>query len=614
MLFPVLETSPGTALLCFWPPTLRWGETTLFPEGPPMRFHLSRYLCLFLLLACPAFAQQSFAPAPLEPTQLPSRTAFYVIWRGAPSGDVRHANALMSLWDDPDSASLRNSLLQSILTDTKKQKDKPALTREELSDYASLLDNPLVLGYLPRPADQPAPKSTTPGTSAPTWSGVFLVYDRSGKEAILSKAVLRMRSSETDIPKLTNLTVAGVPALKIERKSTITYWTETGKFAVSANELSVFEEVLNRITGKSNAGTLADSPTYQEARPFLSGGILEFFGNISQFTDFALDSAATNLQLRSIVKSLKLDSVHSVAGHLSLEGPRTRVQGAILGDTRTGSLFDLWADGKANPGALAFISASTVSVNESDINFLGIYRVLKQAFTQGPSNSTQLVDSLESAASTRLGMPLPDALALTTGEISSIQNSPTLDESGQIRILGIRNKPDAMKLLRTIMGEKITSERTEGTTTYMKISLGGSQGATGVAQWNFYHLAMTPDFLVGATKNETLRVLLAQPAANSDFLSTKPILAARNQFPEKLNGFSYFDFQKIDWPAMKSKWQAEASSAAAKAKTADEASTSKKLSDWLANVNPEVFPRYLHTMTGASWKDAKGLHFDEWMD
>ncbi len=32
-------------------------------------------------------------------------------------------------------------------------------------------------------------------------------------------------------------------------------------------------------------------------------------------------------------------------------------------------------------------------------------------------------------------MPLPDALGLITGEISSIQNSPTLDSSQQIRLL-----------------------------------------------------------------------------------------------------------------------------------------------------------------------------------
>jgi hypothetical protein len=105
-------------------------------------------------------------------------------------------------------------------------------------------------------------------------------------------------------------------------------------------------------------------------------------------------------------------------------------------------------------------------------------------------------------------------------------------------------------------------------------------------------------------------------------------------FPPRFNGFSYFDFQKVQWKAMTDKWMAEAKTAATKtpaanapaakgsstntpsatAKANEAAESNKKLTDWLANVNPDVFPRHLHTMTGASWKDAAGVHFDEWMD
>src|SRR5207245_4904103 len=64
----------------------------------------------FALGTIPAFAQ-----APVEPAQLPSRTVFYLIWRGAPAPDVRKANALMALWDDPDFAPVRSVLASSIL-------------------------------------------------------------------------------------------------------------------------------------------------------------------------------------------------------------------------------------------------------------------------------------------------------------------------------------------------------------------------------------------------------------------------------------------------------------------------------------------------------------------
>jgi hypothetical protein len=575
-------------------------------------------LTLLFFIAVPLIAQQSAAPASVDPSLLPARTIFYLAWHGAPSADVRQANAVMSLWDDPDSAQLRNSFIQAMLSDPKKQKDKPALTREELNEYATLLDNSFIIGYLPRPAGQAVPKTTSPalapGPTIPAWNGMFFVYDRTGKEALLSKAVLGMRATETDIPKLTNLTIAGVSALKVERKSSVTYWAEHGKYAISANELPVFEEILSSLIGAYKGPSLVESSAYLEAKPLLSGGIVELFLHVSEVSALASESPSQNPQVKALFKSLKFDSLHALAGHLSLEGAKTRVQGAILGDTVSGTLFDIWADGKSNPDALRFLSANTISFNESEINFLGIYTVLKQAFSQGSNNSPQMVDALESAAQTHLGMPLPDALALTTGEVSSIQNSPALDDSQQIRILGIRNKPDAMKLLRTIMGDKMNSERNEGTTTYVKISLGGTQGSAGVAQWNFYYLAMTPDFLLGASKSEPLHTLIAQQSANSDPSVAKDILAVRRKFPEKLNGFSYFDFQKVDWPAAREKWLAEARSAAGKAKTSDDTESGKRLSDWLATVNPEIFPRHLHSMTGASWKDAKGVHFDEWIE
>jgi hypothetical protein len=70
----------------------------------------------------------------------------------------------------------------------------------------------------------------------------------------------------------------------------------------------------------------------------------------------------------------------------------------------------------------------------------------------------------------------------------------------------------------------------------------------------------------------------------------------------------------VDWPGLRAKWIADAKKASQTAKSTDAANQNKKLSDWLDQVNPEVFPRHLHSMTGASWKDAKGVHFDEWLD
>lgn len=579
--------------------------------------NLRRPLCgilLLPLLLC-LLATTCVAQAPIEPTQLPGRTSFYLLWRGSPAGDVRKSNALLSLWDDPDFAPVRAAMVDGLMNDSKKQKDKSGLTRDEISQFATLLDNPFTFGYLPRREDSAA-KAAPPktGTPAPIWNGLFFVYDRTGKEELLSKAVLRMRAGDAEIPKLTEVTVAGVKALKITRKSGNTYWAETGKYAVSASEESVFEEVLSRLTGNKAGGTLADLTAYKEAKPLLAGGLLEFYLHVPQLKDIAGDSTTAAPQVKALWNAIKLDSIRVLAGHISLEGSRTRLQGAILGDTAEGSLFDIWAAGENPPASLALLTPETVYYHESQISLPGIYNVLKRALAQSGSNSSSLVGTLESAAQTRIGMPLPDALALPSGEFGSLQTSPTMDPNKQIFFAGIRNKPESLKLIRTMLGDRLTSERNEGTTTYLKISLQGNQGSKGVAQWNFYHLALTPNLLLGATKSDTLRALASQPAGSGAGSLPKNLQVARAQFPEKLNGFSYLDMQRLDWPGLKQQWTAEVTKAAADSKNLDAAQKAKQWNNWLANVDPAVFPRHLHSVSGASWKDAAGVHFDEWID
>jgi hypothetical protein len=571
----------------------------------PLLIHLFALIAFVL----PAGAA---AQAPLEATQLPPRTSFFVIWHGSPVGDARKNNALMSLWDDPDMAPLRTAMVDALVSDANKQKDKPGVTREEVAQIVTLLDNPFTFGYLPR--REAAAKSVGAKAAAPSWNGMFFVYDRTGKEELLSKTVLRMRSGDKEIPKLSEVTVAGVKALKIEKKSGTAYWAETGKYMVTAGEESIFEEVLNRLAGKSAGTSLADSEAYREAKPLLSGGLLEFFLRVPQIKDMAGDSNDSPPELKAMWSNLKLDSLHVFAGHISLEGARTRLQGGILGDTAEGSLFDIWSAGQSQPGSLAYVTADTVYYNQSQINLIGIYNTLKRVLAQPGSNTAALEKTLENAAQTRIGMPLPDALALTTGEFGTLQASPALDPEKKVFFAGIQNKPETLKLIRTMLSDRLTSERNEGNVTYLKVSLRGNQGASGVAQWKFYHLALTPDLLLGASKSETLRGALSQARpAGPDSLPAN-LRAARAQFPEKLIGFSYFDLQKVDWPAFQQNWKAQITKTAAESSSAAAAQKSKMLDTWMNNLNPAVFPRHLHSMTGGSWKDAKGVHFDEWLD
>ena len=555
---------------------------------------------------------------PVDPGQLPSRTSFYLFWHGAPSGEIRNNNSLYALWDDPDFAAARSAWLDSFVSEAQSERtaDKPTLSREEFAQYATLLDNALLIGSIREPEPLAAKRSTAaPGAKdAPKWDGMFFIYDRSGKEELLSKAVLRMRGVGADIPKLTSLTVAGIPALKIERKAGVTYWAEFGKNAVAAKDSSVFEMIIQVVNGKSAESTLAHVPAYLEAKPLLTGGVLEFFVAVPSLKDLAVDpSTKAPPSTKLFLDAIKLDSLHSIAGHVVLQGAKTHLEGAVLGDTTPGSLFDIWAEGAATPASLPYVSPGTIYYGESQFDLPGIYRTLKHAFVEGPNNSGQFFTVMESAAQTRLGMPLGNALAIPTGEIAWLQASPTLEDSHKIYLFGITNKPDALRLTRTLLGDRISSERNEGNTTYLKISLQGGQSSAGVAQWNFYHLAVTPSLMLGSFKTEILHNYVNQTATPETPLA-KNIVAVRAKYPPKLNGFSYFDFQKVDWPGLQTGWIEEAKRSVEKAKSHDDAQTAKRLSDWLAGVNPEVFPRHLHTMAGASWKDAQGVHFDEWLE
>jgi hypothetical protein len=605
----------------FSPSGLAWTERVDFPKpqlrGAFMNSSTVRFkLCLLVPVSLAASIGVS-AQAPLEPAQMPARTSAYILWRGAPLPDARRGNSLLSLWDDPDLAPLRAGLFQSFQSNSAKDSGKPALTRAEAEEYSSLLENPFVLGYIRQPEAKRAAK-LAPAKAADPWNGMFFVYNRTGKEALLTKAVLRLRSQEKEAPQLSQITIAGIPVLKVERKDNVTYWGEHGKYALSSSEPAVFEEILSRLDGKSaGASSLVQTPAHQGAQPLLGRGLLEFFVRVPQLRDLAPDADNAAFKFTPLLDALKLENIHSFAGQLTLEGAKARVQGAILGEAAPGSIFDLWSSGQQSPMSLALVPPDTISYSQAQFNLAAFYNLLKRAFHASLAPPQQGgADMVEAMAAARIGMSLPEALNLLNGEFASIQTNPALDPQNAVYFLGIRNKPQTLKLLRTVFSDRLGTERNEGDVTFLKVSLSGSQSNGGLAQWNFYQLAVTPDFVLGASRTETLREFLARRASVSGARLAMPAAfqAARAQFPNTLDGMGFINFQKVDWPAVKSRWIEEASKAADKKSAGASNSSASKVPDWLVNLNPDVFPRHLHFLAGASWKDAQGIHFDEWLE
>ena len=580
-----------------------------------------RMLLPIAALLCLAAANPARAQAPLEPAQMSPRTLFYLIWHGVPGAEARKTNSLLALWDDADFAPVRSALAAGMLNSSAEKSTAAKLTPEQLQEFAGLLENSFTLGYVSEPVRRTLSNgAVSTEARTPAWNGMFFVYDRTGKEMVLAKAILLLRMQAKEGPQLSQMNIGGVQVLKSEGKSGVSYWADHGKYAVSAGERTVMEDILGRLDGKiSGAASLAQSAAYQEAKGNLGGGLLEFFLRVPDLKNLAADSKPGAMQVTPLLEAAKLDAVYSVSGHITFEGAKTHVQGAILGNTAPGTPFDIWSAGKASPASLSFVPADAISYNSMQVNFQGIYdtvkRVAHAAFPQGQQGNVDLVDAI---AQQKLGMPVPDALGLLSGEFASMQTSPSMDSAKQVYFLGIRKKPETLKLMRTVFSEQISSERNEGEITFVKISLGGKQGTAGVAQWNFFDLAVTPDMILGSSRIETLREVLANrtntPTA-AGLASVPQFQARRAQFPENLSGLSYFDFQKVDWQAVKDRWIVEAKKSSV-AKTVNESKDDmpSTVPDWLAQMNLQVVARHLHYSSSVSWKDSKGIHWDQWVE
>jgi hypothetical protein len=590
----------------------------LVPWSTPMKtlgMRIRLMMAALLMMAAPKLAS---GQAPLEPAQMPPRTLCYVIWRGVPSAEARKGNALLALWEDEDFAPVKSAMAAGMLNSPGEKTGQPKLTREQVQEYAGLLENGFTVGYI----SAPVRRSLSTGTAAeakPGWNGMFFVYDRSGKEMLLAKVILGIRANEKEAPQISQVTIGGTTVLKTESKGGTTYWAEQGKYAVSAGERSVMEELLGRLGGKA-AGTtsLAQNAAYQEVQANLGGGLVEFFLRVPDIKEFASDAKAGPIQVTPLLDAAKLDSVHSVSGRILFDGARTRLQAAIVGDTAHGTLFDIWGDGQTAPASLAFAPADAISYTSGQVNLQGIYdtvkRVARAAFPQTQQGGIDLMDAL---AQQKLGMPVPEALALPTGEFASMQTSPSMDTAKQVYFFGIRKKPETLKLLRTVLSEQISSERNEGDVTFLKISLGGKQSGAGTAQWNFFNVAVTQDMVIGATRAETIREVLAGRAHNADAgLGNVPqFKSGREHYPGSLNGVSYFDLQKVDWPALKSRWiEEQKKNSMAKAANASKDGLPTPSSEWIERINPQVFPRHLHYSSSVSWKDSKGIHWEQWIE
>ncbi len=141
-----------------------------------------------------------------------------------------------------------------------------------------------------------------------------------------------------------------------------------------------------------------------------------------------------------------------------------------------------------------------------------------------------------------------------------------------------------------------------------------------MVQWNFFQVAVTPDMVIAASSIDTLRETLAYRAkasATAGLAGVPQFQANRGSAPPNLIGLSYFDFQKVDWQAAKDHWLQNGKKpqiAKGVAGTGTTSTNSSTIPDWVSQINVQALSRHLHTSWSVSWKDAKGIHWDQWIE
>ncbi|MBS1839986.1 MAG: hypothetical protein JSS69_07020 [Acidobacteria bacterium] len=609
------------------------------------------FFCASFLLSLsavsPALAQTP--PSSIDASQLPPHTLFYVLWRGAPSPSARSANSLYALWDDPDFAPARNALFDSFLSESRKSADaKSQLTREELSEYTPLLDNPLAVGFVSDPSQASSNSvSLKTDASAHKWNGIFFIYDRSGKEALLAKAVLRMRAADKEPATLSPITIAGIPAMKLTGKGGTNYWVESGKYVVSSGELSVVEQILRGLKIGPNSASLLSStdtaalqqaarsvkgaapaftasglggvPAFKEASAVLGEGALEFFLNISDIAKLAKDvPTPAGFRAGTVLDALNVKAMHSIAGRVYLDGTKTRFQTVVLGDTSEGTIFDIWGAGQTRPASIAYIPQDAVSYREFQVNLPGIYalamHVAKSFLTQGDQDKT---DMIESMARAKLGMSTSDALHSLTGEMGYLQSDSFSGLGKSTFFLGVNNRDNALRLIRHAFLDNIISDTDLDGVTFVTLSSGNARTSStpGNSPAVQYHLAVTDDLILVSANKAAFRSPLAKRKSSATPSQLAPFFAAHSGAPAAVNGLSFLDFQKFDWQSLKNlPGRNKAIGTSVLLEFVPDKTVPPQRKSWLDEIDPKVFSRHLHLSYGYSWKDANGLHLEGWID
>jgi hypothetical protein len=560
------------------------------------------------------------AQSPDIAKRLPLRTVAFVEWRGTSviGGDAQQ-NHVLQMMADPAMTPLWLGLAADF--QKSQQKSKAPVPPLSLPEEVSLLQNPMAAGIIETP--HAAEASSTAKPASPV--AVFLVYDATGKAEIIEK----LEAAETRGPNASAVTHFDFDGTTVEArtfKENTTYFAMAGRYFVSSDKKAVIEDLIMRYgTASTAADSVAQRPEYAEVRKFIgSDAAVDYFARVPNLKEWiAVDAKDKHTaSAMKFINGLHLEKVHAMGGSVSFAGEAMRVRGAMMGDTKPVGPFDFAGASGASFHTLA-IAGGAPEFTVSRINFGALYRLLLDAVGAVlPPQQAATVQSAQGMAQGFLGMPIPDALGLFTGEVASA--SSFSGDGAQERVFAATiQKPDAvLRILRAVLGPMTLAEDSSGDTTTLDIAYPYRDPLTGFTRRKLYYVAVTPQLLLVAPRKAMLRETIAglrSPAdsgaaapAGKGIFSDPEYSKMRALLPEKLSGLGAENLAQIPWEAVWAHFEQQAGQLSKQTPHASKTAYSPAYS-WMKLVNPAVIPRHLHMAVSGWWKDASGVYFDAYV-
>jgi len=215
----------------------------------------------------------------------------------------------------------------------------------------------------------------------------------------------------------------------------------------------------------------------------------------------------------------------------------------------------------------------------------------------------------------KLGMSTAEALNSLTGELGYLQSDSSFDFGKNTFFIGVRNRDNALKLLRRAFIDEISADKDLNGVTYLTLDFNRPAPGQKSDAGNKFYLAVAKDMILVAGKGESLRAPLAQSASPKMPNQLASFLSDHNSGPATVNGLSFTDFQKFDWESLKNlPGRNRAASASVLLGLMPDKTAPAPEKSWLEEIDPKVFSRHLHLSFGYTWKDANGLRIDGWID